>query len=1001
MSEPAADAASPGVRPARPSRRDRPERGYLLVALLAATLAIVLWSQRAGTLLERIDRLTLDLQMQVRGPLAPGTRHPVALVSIDDRTLQALGGAAPDRARHAELITRLAAAGAKAVALDILMPEPGGEEADRALAAALQAPGMAKAIALALPDDSSAMAGAPLEQLLAHAYMRAKAEALAAESVAMVPKGLIAPTPVLAEAAGIVGHVSSKRGVDGSLRYDLPALHWQGEWFPTMALRLAGVALDLDWSQAEFVAGQAVRWGPLQVPLDAASRQWVNYYGKAEHFPTLSYIDVLNGKVPADQLKGRIFIVGATAFGTSDSVPSPFDSGLPGMERLATVTDNLITGRNLRVSEFAPLIELAAMLLLPLAAAGALANWSGRRAGAVLGALGLLLLGWAQWDFVANHRFLSLAYPGLAMITAVLGATLLRGHGERLRKEAAVAALRASEERYALAAQGANDGLWDWDLAAGEVHFSERWLGLMGQEESQARAMDAFTVPLDANARSAFDAALQDHLEGRSLQLHHVLQFREGEQERALLVRGMATRDAQGRPTRMAGSLTDISDTLRLQRQLVHDALHDRLTGLANRSLFIERLEQLFATGAPLGVVLLGLDDFRALNEAEGTQVGDGVLRAVARRLGQREGQGQSVARLGADVFALAFGAELLPAGQDAQRTPDWVREQLREPLLVNGRRLEVAGTVGWAHRSQGPQDAAELLASAEMALALAKTRQRGGVRAYDPADQLLETSRRWLHDNIDLGLVRGEFRMYYQPLVRLEDRKLLGFEALIRWIHPERGFIMPGDFIPYAEESGQIVAMGRWTLMAVTDQLRAWDALGFDGEIAVNLSSRQFTEGDLMADARDVLARLQGLDPHRIKLEVTESMAMANPHQTAEALQQLAKMGFKISIDDFGTGYSSLAYLHQFPFDTLKIDRSFVMRLHAGRDAVEIVRTIVGLVKALDKQALAEGVEEERQAQLLHELGVHIGQGWLFGKALPVEEALKMIEKQQKEGRV
>ena len=962
---------------------------------------MALWSQRAGTLLERVDRLTLDLQMQLRGSLEPGREHPVALISIDDRTLQALGGVSPDRVRHAALLQRLRTAGAKAVAFDILLPEPGGEAGDLALAAALREPGMVTAIAMAMPDDSVALAGATLEPLLPHAFMRAKAVALAAESVAMQPRGLIAPTAVLAEAAGVVGHVSSKRGVDGSLRYDMPALQWQGEWFPTLALRLAGVAKGLDWAQAEFVAGQGVHWGPLQVPLDAASRQWVNYYGKAEQFPTHSYIDVLNGRVPPEKLRGHILIVGATAFGTGDSVPSPFDSGLPGMERLATVTDNLITGRNLHFSEWGPPFELAAMLILPLAAVGVLRHGSARRAGGALALLSLGLLGAAQWDFVVNHRFLSLAFPGLAMLLAVLGAVILRGHGERLRKEAAVAALRASEERYALAAQGANDGLWDWDIDADEVHFSERWLGLMGLDERDARDMAAFCAPLEASARAAFDAALQDHLQGRSLQLHHVLQFREGEQERALLVRGMATRDASGRPTRMAGSLTDISDTLRLQRQLVHDALHDRLTGLANRSLFLERLEQLFAAGGPLGVVLIGLDDFRALNENEGTQVGDSVLRSVAKRLSLRGGQGQSVARLGGDVFALSFIAELLPKGQDAQRTPDWVNAQMAEPQPVGGRDLRIGATTGWAHRVHGPQNAAELLACAEMALALAKARQRGLVRAYDPADQLLENSRRWLHENLEKGLQRHEFRMYYQPLVRLSDRKLLGFEALIRWIHPERGFIMPGDFIPYAEESGQIVPMGRWTLLEVADQLRRWDAQGFDGEIAVNLSSRQFTEGDLQGDARAAIERLGGLNPHRIKLEVTESMAMANPHQTAEALQGLAGMGFKISIDDFGTGYSSLAYLHQFPFDTLKIDRSFVMRLHAGRDAVEIVRTIVGLVTALDKQALAEGVEEERQAQLLHELGVHIGQGWLFGKALPVDEAFKMIEKQLRDGKV
>jgi EAL domain-containing protein (putative c-di-GMP-specific phosphodiesterase class I)/GGDEF domain-containing protein len=395
---------------------------------------------------------------------------------------------------------------------------------------------------------------------------------------------------------------------------------------------------------------------------------------------------------------------------------------------------------------------------------------------------------------------------------------------------------------------------------------------------------------------------------------------------------------------------------------------------------------------------LVALDGFRQFNEAEGTSVGDSVLREVARRLSLRANASTvlrpTVARLGPDLFGLAFVAPLALVGQDEAKTPDLIRSLLMEPFTVARRELSLSATVGWSHRGQGLTDTAELLAAAEMALALAKGGpQRGGVRVYDPADQLLQNSRRWLKENIDIALRDGQFEMHYQPLFRLSDRKLLGFEALIRWHHPERGFIMPGDFIPFAEESGQIVAMGRWTLMEVADQLTRWHAKGFEGEIAVNLSSRQFVEGDLEGDARAARARLgEGIDTHRIKLEVTESMAMANPHETARMLQGLHAMGFKISIDDFGTGYSSLAYLHQFPFDTLKIDRSFVMRLHQGRDAQEIVRTIVGLTTALGKQALAEGVEEERQAVLLHELGVQIGQGWLFGKAMPVAQAEAMI---------
>ncbi|MGQ3052581.1 MAG: putative bifunctional diguanylate cyclase/phosphodiesterase, partial [Roseateles sp.] len=595
------------------------------------------------------------------------------------------------------------------------------------------------------------------------------------------------------------------------------------------------------------------------------------------------------------------------------------------------------------------------------------------------------------WAFESHYLVFALAPPLLALAAAALGASALRASIEQGQRREAARRLAASEQRYALAAQGANDGLWDWDLATGEVYYSPRWLVLMGLSSAEAgQTIQAWTQPLEPAARHAFDAELQAHLDGKSLQFHHMMHFSQGGQERWLLARGLAVREA-GRPVRMAGSLTDISESQRLQRQISFDALHDRLTGVANRVLLREQLTQLLG-GVPApetGLLLLGLDGFRALNEVHGLVVGDAVLAELGARLRSAFGTRHLVARMGPDQFAL-----LLSGGDHAAGLARRVQALLQPPFNVATPMLQLTAGIAWAQCRHGPMTADELMAAVEGALARAKADGPGQTHEFDPAEQLVEQSRRWLRDAIDAALASGtQFELHYQPFVRLSDRALLGFEALIRWRHPERGVIMPGDFIAVAEASGQILAIGRWALLEAAAQLRRWQAIGFTGEVAVNLSGVQLERDlELLADARATLAALGDVPTHRLKLEVTESMAMANPQRSAEVLQELARMGFKLSLDDFGTGYSSLTYLHRFPFDTLKIDRSFVVRLAAGREAQEIVRTIVGLGAALGKQTLAEGVEDEKQAALLEQLGVQVGQGWLFSKALTAAEAAKTI---------
>ena len=970
--------------------------GHALIAFVAALLGVSLLAWRSELpALERPDQWLQDLRTLWRGPLVPGRELPLLLVKADDAAFEALGGRVPDRADLARAVQALHAGGARAVALDILLLAGGDTpEATAALARAMQACACVL-LPFSLPDEGPEARRIP-EPVLAQALLRYEGDAALAEAEAHYrPHRLVAPEPVLAAAAAALGHISVRPGADGSIRRDMPVLRLDGEALPSLPLRLAAFARGADWKQARVRFGGEVSVGhALQLPLDELSRTSVNYYGPggpASPFDSVSLADLLAGRVDAARLQGRIAVLGVSALAAGDHLPSPFDARLPGMERIATVTDNLLTGRSLVRPAWGGAAELAAAVLLPLVAVMLLARWRlGAALGAILGAAVLLLLA-GQWAFEARYAVFWMMPALLALAVASLGASALRAGSEQARRREAAQRLAASEQRYALAAQGANDGLWDWDLASGEVYYSPRWLALMGLSAAEAgRGIGAWTLPLEPAARQAFEAELQAHLDGRSLQFHHMLHFSQGGQERWLLARGLAVREA-GRPVRMAGSLTDISESQRLQRQISFDALHDRLTGLANRVLFREQLTQLL-TGVPAaetGLLLLGLDGFRPLNEAHGPVVGDAVLTELAARLKAAFGARHLVARVGPDQFAL-----LLAGGDDASALAHGVQDLLQAPFKVAPPALQLTAGIAWAQRRHGPATADELMAAAEGALARAKSAGPGQTHEFDPAEQLVEQSRRWLRDAIDAALSSGnQFQLHYQPFVRLQDRALLGFEALIRWHHPERGLIMPGDFIPVAEASGQIAAIGRWALLEAAAQLRRWQPLGFTGEVAVNLSGVQLERDvELLADARATLAALAEVPAHRLKLEVTESMAMANPQRSAEVLQELARMGFKLSIDDFGTGYSSLAYLHRFPFDTLKVDRSFVIRLAAGQEAQEIVRTIVGLALALGKQTLAEGVEDERQAALLQQLGVQVGQGWLFAKALPEREAAAVI---------
>jgi diguanylate cyclase (GGDEF)-like protein len=981
--------------------------GYVAVAVFTSLVVLLGWGlYERIPLLRNLDGQVLDAQIRARGPLSPlhtEGRPAIVLLLIDDRSLQEIGRLPIDRRILARVVDRLSADGARRIIFDILFsePSPHGAATDRAFATAIAQAGTVL-LAYALPDDALAATRLAHGPVLDSAYLRYRNDHLGS-AIELTPTRVLAPIPVLGAAALGLGHVSVLTTADGALRYDFPALPFDGEWLPSLAVVAAAQRSRTAWQAVEARLADRIMIGAIQAPIDARSRQWVNYYGPAGTFPTYSLADYAAGRLDGSDFKDRVVLIGGTALGTHDRNLSPFDPGLPSVERVATVLDNLHTARWLERPDWGAPSVLLLILLLPAIAVWLVATLTPVRAIIALVLTGLAIAGLSQYLLAQQQQILPMVFPLFALTLAGGSGLTWRARLDSHSRQQAEQALRASEQRYALAASGANDGLWDWDIVQDALYLSSRaqdLLGLKAETDSRPSPTSASTAqgigPLFASLgqveRADCEQELDAHLAGQTGQFNRIVALDRACEPRWLLIRGVAVREGD-RPVRMAGSLTDLTEQKRLERQIAFDALHDRLTGLANRDLFTDRVDQWLRLSRQeatpgVGLVLLDIDGFRAINEAHGQLGGNAVLIQLAGRLSVLKTEGILVSRLGADQFALAF------RGPDERSVAQRAQILLAAPFKLDADLKPLSISISQAHTAQGLGSTDELLAAATLALIQAGQSASGKPQRYDPAMQTLETSRRWLAENIDRALTAGnQFQLYYQPFVDLADRRLLGFEALIRWQHPERGQIMPDAFIPFAEDSGQINAIGQWTLFEAVRQLVAWDRLGFKGELAVNLSGRQFTETDLLADAANVIKQLGSVAPERYKLEVTESMAMDNPEQTTDVLKDLVKLGLKISIDDFGTGYSSLAYLHRFPFHTLKIDRSFVMRLAAGREPIEIVKTIVGLGVALDKQVLAEGIEDEQQASTLRDLGVQVGQGQLFAHALPAKAATALVQ--------
>jgi len=617
----------------------------------------------------------------------------------------------------------------------------------------------------------------------------------------------------------------------------------------------------------------------------------------------------------------------------------------------------------------------------------------------------LLMLAWlaGSWLTVTGRLSNDIIQPalggGLVLLVMLLGFTVMQ---YAFAGGALAEGLVSDAERQALALTGAGYTVWDWDATRDIIHCGPDAARALGLDE---RALNGpsrnWTSLIHPNDRDRFRATLEAIVERKRGRISQTFRLRAGGgQYHWFDLRGRPLLGVDGEVIRCVGTVVDVTEAKNAEERLLFDSVHDNLTGLENRQLLLNRLDTVVSiarrnNSIRPSIFHVNVDHFREINGRLGIGVGDTILLTVARRLGRLLREGDSLARVGGDQFAILLISESAP--DKIAAFADAIRRSLKAPIQFAGEEIVLTASIGIATWSQEHREPADVMRDAELAMLHAKRFGGNRIEPFRPAFRTGKDEITVLLEELKEAIGRKQISVAYQPIVRLEDRGVAGFEALVRWNHPKLGNVPAADFVPIAERSGLINQIGYHVLETATrDFKKIADATGnSDIFVSVNISSREVLRHDIVNDIANVLKR-SGLPPQMLQMELTESLVMENPENSTEVLNRIRALGVGLSMDDFGTGYSSLAYLTRFPFDTIKIDKSFV-QARERKERLIVLRSIVAMAHGLDKELIAEGIEFESDLAELIELGCEYGQGFLFGDAIPAAEVGTLLAEEYK----